>query len=75
VLFWQRVLSELTQIGRSRAQVFKSSRDEGSESVRLMYLLSIASATKSIRLQAAYFVPDDLAIENAGRGAETRRDD
>jgi len=53
----------LTQIGPSRAQVFRSSRDEGSESVRLMYLLSIASAAKSIRLQAAYFVPDDLAIE------------
>jgi cardiolipin synthase len=28
-----------------------------------MYLLSIASATKSICLQAAYFVPDELAIE------------
>ena len=45
------------------AQVFKSSQREGSESVRLMYLLSIASATKTIRLQAAYFVPDDLAIK------------
>jgi cardiolipin synthase len=43
--------------------LFKSSPNEGSESVRLMYLLSIASATKSIRLQAAYFVPDDLAVE------------
>jgi cardiolipin synthase len=63
VLFGNAYYPELTQIGRSRAQVFKSSRDEGSESVRLMYLLSIASATKSIRLQAAYFVPDDLAIE------------
>jgi cardiolipin synthase len=52
----------LTPVGTTRAQVFKSSRDEGSESVRLMYLLSIASATKTIRLQAAYFVPDDLAI-------------
>ncbi|MBC8095502.1 MAG: cardiolipin synthase B [Akkermansiaceae bacterium] len=49
--------------GDSLAQVFKSSRGEGSESVRLMYLLSIASATKTIRLQAAYFVPDELAIE------------
>ena len=28
-----------------------------------MYLLSIASATSSVRLQAAYFVPDDLAIQ------------
>ncbi len=62
VLFGNAYYPELTQIGRSRAQVFKSSRDEGSESVRLMYLLSIASAAKSIRLQAAYFVPDDLAI-------------
>jgi cardiolipin synthase len=63
VLFGSAYFPELAQVGRSRAQVFKSSRDEGSESVRLMYLLSIASAKKSIRLQAAYFVPDDLAIE------------
>ncbi len=63
VLFGPAYFPELTQIGPSRAQVFKSSRDEGSESVRLMYLLSIASAAKSIRLQAAYFVPDDLTIE------------
>jgi len=63
VLFGPAYYPELTQIGASRAQVFKSSRDEGSENVRLMYLLSIASAAKTIRLQAAYFVPDDLAIE------------
>ena len=63
VLFGSAYFPELAQIGRSRAQVFKSSSDEGSESVRLMYLLSIASAAKNIRLQAAYFVPDDLAIE------------
>lgn len=53
---------ELNPVGVSLAQVFKSSRGEGSESVRLMYLLSINSAAKSIRLQAAYFVPDELAI-------------
>jgi len=63
VLFGSAYFPELAQIGRSRAQVFKSSADEGSESVRLMYLLSIASAARNIRLQAAYFVPDDLAIE------------
>lgn len=62
VLFGSAYYPELAQIGRSRAQVFKSSPNEGSESVRLMYLLSVASATKSIRLQAAYFVPDDLTI-------------
>jgi cardiolipin synthase A/B len=63
VLFGSAYFPELAQVGRSRAQVFKSSPTEGSESVRLMYLLSIASAAKNIRLQAAYFVPDDLAIE------------
>ena len=63
VLFGSAYYPELAPVGRSLAQVFKSSRDEGSESVRLMYLLSVASAAKSIRLQAAYFVPDDLAIE------------
>ena len=63
VLFGSAYYPELEQIGRSRAQVFKSSPTEGSETVRLMYLLSIASAAKSIRLQAAYFVPDDLTVE------------
>jgi len=54
---------ELKPAGDSSAQLFTSSRDGGSENVRLMYLLSITSATKSIRLQAAYFVPDELAIQ------------
>lgn len=63
VLLGSNYFPELKPEGNLRAQVFKSSRGEGSESVRLMYLLSIASATKTIRLQAAYFVPDQLAIE------------
>jgi cardiolipin synthase len=63
VHFGSNYFPELKPVGDTPAQVFKSSRGEGSESVRLMYLLSIASATKTIRLQAAYFVPDDLAIK------------
>jgi cardiolipin synthase len=63
VLLGQDYFPELTPTGDSLAQVFKSSLGGGSESVRLMYLLSIASATRSICLQAAYFVPDELAIE------------
>jgi len=63
VLIGPEYFPELQPVGDSLAQVFKSSRGEGSESVRLMYLLSIASAAKSIRLQAAYFVPDELAIQ------------
>jgi cardiolipin synthase len=62
-LYGEDYFPALDEVNDSLAQVFKSSKGEGSESVRLMYLLSIASATKDIRLEAAYFVPDDLSIE------------
>ena len=51
---------ELPPAGDTFAQVFKSSPREGTEDIRLMYLLCIAAARKSIRLSAAYYVPDDL---------------
>jgi cardiolipin synthase len=44
------------------AQAFKSSSN-GSQNARLMNLLSISSAGESIRLQAAYFMPDKFAVE------------
>jgi cardiolipin synthase len=49
--------------GEHDAQMFKSSSTEGSESVRLMYLLTIASAEKRILIANSYFVPDDLSVE------------
>lgn len=49
--------------GHHRCQMFKSSPMEGSESARLMYLLSITAAEKSLRVGNAYFLPDDLVIE------------
>lgn len=52
----------LTPVGTHSAQMFKSSPGEGSESMRLMYLLSINSAQHSIRIANAYFVPDDLTV-------------
>lgn len=54
----------LKPVGSCVAQVFVSSPAEGSESMRLMYLLSIACAAKTIRLATAYFVPDDLAVQS-----------
>ncbi len=54
---------ELPPAGNQFAQVFKSSPREGTEDVRLMYLLSIAAARKSIRLSAAYYVPDRLTTQ------------
>jgi cardiolipin synthase A/B len=53
----------LEEAGTFSAQMFKSSPREGGESVRLMYLLTIASARKRIQIGNPYFVPDDLAIE------------
>ncbi len=53
----------LSAAGSYTAQTFKSSQRGGSESARLMYLMSISSASKSVRLANAYFVPDKLAID------------
>ena len=49
--------------GSHYAQVFHSSIEGGAESMHLMYLLSIAAASKSIHLSMAYFAPDDVAME------------
>ena len=54
---------QLESVGTHFAQMFHSSPQEGSEDIRLMYLLSIAAARKVILLEQAYFVPDDLTIE------------
>ena len=63
VLHQDDYFPEIAKVGSSRGQVFKSSPREGSGSVRLMYLLSIASAKKRILLANSYFVPDSQAIE------------
>lgn len=62
---------ELARAGDHFAQMFHSSPQEGSENIRLMYLLSIAAARRTILLEQAYFVPDDLTVEML-RAARTR---
>lgn len=62
VLHGERYFPPLPAVGEGRAQVFSSSPSGGSESMHLMYLLSIAAATKTIDLSSAYFVPDDLTV-------------
>ena len=63
VLHGDAYLPELDPVGPQQAQVFKSSANEASESVRLMYLLSIAGSVESVRIANAYFVPDALAVD------------
>ncbi|MES1208873.1 MAG: phospholipase D-like domain-containing protein [Pseudomonadota bacterium] len=53
----------LTSDGDVTAQMVRSSVDDGTESIRLMYLLAIASARKSVLLANSYFVPDQLSVE------------
>ncbi len=62
VLHGEDYFPPLEEAGTVAAQMFKSSPRQGSESVRLMFLLAIASARKSIRIGNPYFVPDDLAV-------------
>ena len=63
VLHGDHYFPRLEHVGKTPAQVFMSSANEGSESVRLMYLLSITAAMRTVRIANAYFVPDDLAIQ------------
>src|SRR4029079_2012692 len=62
VLHGEPYFPPLATAGTHSAQLFKSSANEASESVRLMYLLSITSAVKSVRIANAYFVPDSLTV-------------
>lgn len=52
----------LDSVGTTAAQVFTASPAGGSDSMRLMYLMAIAAAERTIDLSAAYFVPDDLIL-------------
>ena len=53
----------LARAGDMDAHMFVASPAGGSESMHLMYLMAIAAAERSIDLQAAYFVPDDLIMK------------
>lgn len=53
----------LRPAGDRDMHLFISSPAGGSASMRLMYLLAVAAATRSIDLQAAYFIPDRLVVD------------
>jgi len=48
--------------GGHAAQMFGSSPSGGSESMLLMYLMSITAAQHTIHLSSSYFVPEELTI-------------
>ena len=63
VLNGEAYFPPLAPAGDMDAQMFVASPAGGSESMHLMFLMSIAAAKKTIDLEAAYFVPDDLVIK------------
>ena len=67
---------QLQKRGECLTQVLKSSPSEGSSTAKLMYIVSIVSARKSIYLNSAYFLPDSdtmRAFEAAvRRGVDVR---
>ena len=74
VLHGEKYFPPLSPAGSLSAQMFVSSPSGGSESMQLMYLTALTSASKSILLSAAYFVPDELTrkalIDAAERGVQ-----
>jgi cardiolipin synthase len=63
VLHGEKYFPQLERRGSAEAQVFVSSPGGGGESAQFLYLLSIVSAAKSIRMSASYFVPDNVEVE------------
>ncbi|QYM78436.1 hypothetical protein K0B96_14195 [Horticoccus luteus] len=61
VLLGPDYFPETYAVGRAKAQCLKSGPQENPENARMSYLLAIAGARKSIRIEHAYFVPDDLS--------------
>jgi cardiolipin synthase len=70
VLHGEEYFPELARAGGEIAQFVVTSPGGGSESMQLMYLMSIAAAAKSIKLSAAYFVPDDVEIRTLAAAAK-----
>ena len=63
VMHGEAYFPPLQATGDVDAQVFSSSPSGGSESMQLMYHLSITAAQATINLSSAYFVPDKLTSQ------------
>ena len=74
VLHGPEYFPPIAATGPYLAQVFKSSPRGGNLDIHLLYLLAIASAQHTLRIENAYFLPDDLTrnelIAAAKRGVK-----
>jgi cardiolipin synthase len=62
VLHGEVYFPELEARGVQEMQMFASSPGGGGDSMRLMYLTAITAAERSVDIEAAYFIPDNLMI-------------
>jgi cardiolipin synthase len=62
--------------GPVMAQAIKASRGDASSLAKMLYFVAIKSATKSIHIQNAYFIPDkqvrDALVEAVHRGVDVK---
>jgi cardiolipin synthase len=76
VLHGEDYFPPLKRVGAQLAQIFTSSPGGASDSMQLMYLLSIAAARRDVVLSASYFVPDNVEVktlvEALKRGVKVR---
>jgi cardiolipin synthase len=76
VLSGETYFPALASAGELKMHMFMSSPAGGSESMRLMYLMAITAAEKSIDIEASYFIPDTLMslelVKARARGVRIR---
>jgi cardiolipin synthase len=76
ILAGDRFYPHLAPAGNLEAQAIKVARGDSSSLAEMLYYMAIQSATKSIHIQNAYFLPDrqirDALVRAAGRGVDVR---
>jgi cardiolipin synthase len=63
ILAGEKFYPRIDPSGKLQAQAIKVSRGDSSSLAEMLYFMAIQSATKSIHIQNAYFLPDDQVRE------------
>lgn len=76
ILAGDKFYPRIAPAGNVEAQAIKVSRGDSSSLAKILYIVAIQSAEKSIHIQNAYFVPDrqirEALIQAARRGVDVR---
>jgi cardiolipin synthase A/B len=70
VLHGEHYFPTMNGEGHQDMQMFMSSPAGGSASMRLMYLAAITAAEEAIDIEAAYFIPDSLMVDELIRATK-----